>query len=217
MVPDTWCNSRGTCCHVWGGRYSWTALDSFVYSSPHLLIGASGCPLCDIHFQNLNLSLSMPTVLMMPPSTDASKWPPGTSLSTVLMQRATTRSSSRRCVSEGAGSNGIVLNDFLSSGGVWGGSTVAVEGAAVAPEVASVEASGRAVLASLSSAALTIKEMKTKQMGEAIAVSLMLRVMDGRFEPKSIQIFHEPSYTVANLSLCPPSLTAFSTAPNNRS
>ena len=79
-------------------------------------------------------------------------------------------------MSEGTGSNGIVLNDFLSSGGVWGGSTVAVDGAAVAPEVASVEASGRGVLASLSSAAVTIKEMKTKQMGKAIAVSFMLRV-----------------------------------------
>ena len=77
-------------------------------------------------------------------------------------------------MSEGAGSNGIVLNDFLSSGGVWGGSTVAVDGAAVAPEVASVEASGRGVLASLSSAALTINQMITKQMGEAIAVSVML-------------------------------------------
>ena len=77
-------------------------------------------------------------------------------------------------MSEGAGSNGIVLNDFLSSGGVWGGSTVAVDGAAVAPEVASVEASGRGVLASLSSAALTINQMITKQMAEAIAVSVML-------------------------------------------
>ena len=77
-------------------------------------------------------------------------------------------------MSEGAGSNGIVLNDFLSSGGVWGGSTVAVDGAAVALEVASVEASGRGVLASLSSAALTINQMITKQMGEAIAVSVML-------------------------------------------
>jgi hypothetical protein len=174
MVPDTWCYSRGASCRMWGGCCSWTALNSFVYSSPHLLIGASGCPFCDMHFQNLNLSLSMPTLLMMPPSTDASKWPPGTSLSTVLMQRATTRSSSRRCVSEGAGSNGIVLNDFLSSGGVWGGSTVAVDGGAVAPEVASVEASGRGVLASLSSAALTINHMITKQMAEAIAISLML-------------------------------------------
>ena len=77
-------------------------------------------------------------------------------------------------MSEGAGSNGIVLNDFLSSGNVWGGSTVAVDGAAVAPEVASVEASGRGVLASLSSAALTINQMITKQMAEAIAVSVML-------------------------------------------
>ena len=51
-----------------------------------------------------------------------------------------------------------------------------MDGAAVAPEVASVEASGRGVLASLSSAALTIKEMKTKQMGEAIAVSVMFRI-----------------------------------------
>ena len=66
------------------------------------------------------------------------------------------------------------MKDFLSSGDVWGGSTVAVDGAAVAPEVASVEASGRGVLASLSSAALTTNEMKTKQMGEAIAVSFML-------------------------------------------
>ena len=79
-------------------------------------------------------------------------------------------------MSEGAGSKGIVLNDFLSSGGVWGDSTVAVDGAAVAPEVASAEVSGRGILASLSSAAVTIKEMNTKQMGEAIAVSFMLRV-----------------------------------------
>ena len=66
------------------------------------------------------------------------------------------------------------MKDFLSRGDVWGSSTVAVDGAAVAPDVASVEAPGRSVLASLSSAALTIKEMKTKQMGEAIAVSFML-------------------------------------------
>lgn len=79
-------------------------------------------------------------------------------------------------MSEGAESNGIVLNDFLSSSGIWGDLTVAVDGAAVAPEVASVEASGRGVLASLSSAVVTIKEMSTKQMGEAIAVSFMLRV-----------------------------------------
>jgi hypothetical protein len=70
-------------------------------------------------------------------------------------------------VSEGAGSNGIVLKDFLSSGDVWGGSTVA-------PEAASVEAPGRSVLASLSSAALTINEMKTKQIDEAIDVFFML-------------------------------------------
>ena len=38
---------------MWGGCCSWTALNSFVYSSPHLLIGASGCPFCDMHFQNL--------------------------------------------------------------------------------------------------------------------------------------------------------------------
>ena len=69
--------------HVEERQRSWTAFDSFVYSSPHLLIGASGCPFCDMHFQNLNLSLSIPTVLTMPPSTNASKWPPGTSLSTV--------------------------------------------------------------------------------------------------------------------------------------
>jgi len=83
MVPDTWCYSRGTYCRMWGGCCSWTVLNSFVYSSPHLLIGASGCPFCDMHFQNLNLSLSIPTVVTMPPSTNASKWPPGTSLSTV--------------------------------------------------------------------------------------------------------------------------------------
>jgi len=52
----------------------------------------------------------------MPPSTYASKWLPGTKLSAVFMQRPTTRSSSRRCASEGAGSGGIVLKDFLSSG-----------------------------------------------------------------------------------------------------
>ena len=68
------------------------------------------------------------------------------------------------------------MKDFLSSGDVRGGSTVAVDGAAVAPEVASVEAPGRIVLASLSSAALTTNEMKTKQMGEAIAVSFMFRI-----------------------------------------
>jgi hypothetical protein len=77
-------------------------------------------------------------------------------------------------VFEGAGSNGIVLNDFLSSGDAWGGSTVAVDGAAVVPAVASVEAPGRNVPASLSSAALTINEIKTKQMGKAIAVGFML-------------------------------------------
>lgn len=49
-----------------------------------------------------------------------------------------------------------------------------VDGAAVAPKVASVEASGRGVLASLSFAALIINERKTKQMSEAIAVSFML-------------------------------------------
>ena len=111
-------------------------------SLPHLLIGASGCPLSDIHFQNLNLSLSMPTLLTMLPSTYASKWPPGTSLSTVFMQRPTARSSSCRSASEGAGSKGIVLKDFLSSG---------VSG----------------------SVALTNNELKTKQMDEAIAGSVM--------------------------------------------
>jgi hypothetical protein len=68
-----------------------------------------------MHFQNLNLSPSMPKLLTMPLSAYASKRPPGSSLSTVFTQSATTRSSSRRCASGGAGSNGIVLKDFLSS------------------------------------------------------------------------------------------------------
>ena len=43
-----------------------------------------------------------------------------------------------------------------------------------------------------------------------------LRV-DERFEPKSIQILHAPPYHAGASSLDPPLLTAFLTAPNNRS
>src|SRR6185295_9297685 len=92
----------------WRVRSSWTVLKGVVHDLFHSWIGASGCPLSDMHFQNLNLSLSVPAVLMIPPSGDASKWAPGTSRSTALMQEATAYSSLRRWVSEGACSKGTV-------------------------------------------------------------------------------------------------------------
>lgn len=67
----------------------------------------------------------MPTTVTIPPSTEAWKWLPRTSLSTVFIQRSTARSSSRFCVSEGAGTNGTVLKDFRSSDEVLGGSAAA--------------------------------------------------------------------------------------------
>jgi len=70
----------------------------------------------------------MPTAVTMPPSIEAWKWLPRTSLSTVLMQRSTVRSSSCFCVSEGDGRKGIVLKDFLSSGEGPGGSAAATIG-----------------------------------------------------------------------------------------
>src|SRR5207237_7409099 len=92
-----------------------------------------------------------------------SKWAPGASRSTVLMQEATAYSSSRRWVSEGAGSNGTVLKDFLSSGDILGGSAVA---SALVP--------GRSTPASLSSAVVTINGMKITQAGKPIVISFML-------------------------------------------
>jgi len=82
------------------------------------------------------------------------------------MQRATTRSQFTPLVSEGAGSNGIVLKDFYR---------VVMYGAARLSLLKRLgRGSSRSVLASLSSAALTINKMKTKQIDEAIAVNFML-------------------------------------------
>src|SRR5688572_17343740 len=147
----------------WRDRSSWAVRKGFVHEWFHLRIGASGCPLSDMHFQNVNLSLSLPAVLTIPPSGDASNWAPGTCCSTVLMQEATACSSSRRWLSEGVGSKGTVLNDFLSSGEILGDSTFA---SALVP--------GRNIPASTSSVVVTINKMNTTQMGEAIIVSFIL-------------------------------------------
>ena len=65
-------------------------------------------------------------------------------------------------MSEGAGSKGTVLKDFLSSGEILGDSTFA---SALVP--------GRSTPASTSSVVLTIKKRKTTQMDEAIDVGVM--------------------------------------------
>lgn len=123
------------------------------------------CPLSDIHLQNLKFSLSIPVVLTIPRSVDASKWPPGTCILTVFTQEAMVSSSSRRCDAEGAGSKGTVLKYFLSSDTVGGGSTVA-----------SVFVPGKSTPASLISKVRPINNMNTKQMGETLLVGFMLCV-----------------------------------------
>src|SRR6185295_17663318 len=115
-----------------------------------------------MHFQNLNLSLSLPAVLTIPPSGDASNWAPGTCCSTVLMQVATACWSSRRWLSDGVGSKGTVLNDLLSCGEILGDSTFA-----------SVLVPGRSTPASTSAVLLTTKKRKTASMDKATDVSVM--------------------------------------------
>jgi len=78
------------------------------------------------------------------------------------MQEATACSSSRRWLSEGAGSKGTVLKDFLSRGENLGDSTFA---SALVP--------GRSTPASTSAVLLTTKKRKTASMDKATDVSVM--------------------------------------------